>query len=118
MVSGGAENGKVHLLQESRTRIGRMDPEAGALRAGDIVLADDYRAVTRVTKPHAVVIREAASLYFQDCGSTGGSTVNGVRAEAGKKVLLHDGDRIELARGITGVRLLLTMPASVDKGTR
>ncbi|MDD1674888.1 MAG: FHA domain-containing protein [Methanomicrobiales archaeon] len=117
MVNGGAENGKVHLLQEKRTRIGRTDPE-GKPEAGDIILAEDYRAVTRVTKPHAVIVREGSSLVFQDCSSTGGSTVNGVQVQPEKKVLLHDGDLIELARGISGVRLLLTVPGSVDKGTR
>ncbi|MDD1676967.1 MAG: FHA domain-containing protein, partial [Methanomicrobiales archaeon] len=118
MINGGAENGKVHLLQEKKVRIGRTDPEGVSNEPGDIILAEDYRAVTRVTKPHAVIFREGSSLLFQDCGSTGGSSVNSIPATTGKKVLLHDGDLIELARGITGARLLLTVPGSVDKGSR
>jgi DNA-binding HxlR family transcriptional regulator len=118
LVSGGPDDGKVYPLHENRTRIGRFDSRADPQSPGSIVLAEDYKAVTRVTRPHGLFIREGNTLLFQDCGSTGGSTVNGVRAEPGKNVLLHDGDTVELARGISGVRLLLTVPGSVDKGAK
>jgi pSer/pThr/pTyr-binding forkhead associated (FHA) protein len=118
MVNGGVENGKVYLIQEKSIRIGRADPGGGPPRGGDIALAEEYRAVTRVSKPHAELVREGSSLVFRDCGSTGGSLVNGTPANPEKGVVLHDGDIIELGRGISGVRLVLTLPGSVDKGSR
>jgi pSer/pThr/pTyr-binding forkhead associated (FHA) protein len=82
-------------------RLGRYDPSAKGIfdEEKDIVLNDDYKGVTRISKPHAVIILEDGSWYIRDEGSTGGTSVNGKVIEKSLKTVLSDGDMIELGAG-------------------
>lgn len=111
IVMGGEVDGAIYFLKESIISIGRVDPAAIATPGVSLVaFPDPYRAVTRVSRPHARILEERGRYYIEDRGSTGGTFVNSERVEEGKKVLLKDGSLIELARGPQGIRLLFVLP--------
>jgi len=114
MVLGGPDDGKIFMLKQDMIRIGRIDPEKRAMISGDddIILSESYTAVTRISKPHGRFIHEHNNWYIEDCGSTGGTRINHNRLEKNTKIMIHDGDLIELAKGISGVKLLLIIPQS------
>jgi len=108
---GGPEDGKVFPLDHDRIAIGRLDPAAGAPRGQAIVLSEGYAAVTRVSRPHARITRHRDGVWFiEDCGSTGGTFVNGRLLEEGRRHELHDGDMIDLAKGASGATLVFVAP--------
>jgi pSer/pThr/pTyr-binding forkhead associated (FHA) protein/DNA-binding transcriptional ArsR family regulator len=109
---GGPEDGKVFLLSGHEIRVGRIDPKhpGAGDPSGDVILSADYTAVSRISKPHGKLINENGQWIIEDGGSTGGTMVNSVAVTADKKVPLHDGDLIELAKGIYGAKLLVIMP--------
>jgi len=112
IVLGGQEDGKVFLLKNDSVSMGRIDPaNRAAYRPGeDIALAESYSAVTRISKPHGRIVRDKDSWYIEDCGSTGGTQLNNKRLEKNVRTLLHDGDLLELAKGVSGVRFLVILP--------
>ena len=112
MVLGGPDDGKIFMLKDDQIRIGRIDPEkkTGVTYEDDIILSEGYTAVTRISKPHGRFIREKDGWYIEDCGSTGGTRINHQRLEKNTKNRVHDGDLIELAKGISGVKLLIIIP--------
>lgn len=114
IVLGGPDDKKVFLLKGESLAVGRNDPEnAASFRPDkDIVLADSYSAVTRVSRPHAKFTHDKGGWYLEDCGSTGGTQLNNHKLEKGVKSALHDGDLIELAKGISGVRLVVILPGA------
>jgi pSer/pThr/pTyr-binding forkhead associated (FHA) protein/DNA-binding transcriptional ArsR family regulator len=111
IVLGGPDDRKMFLLREDNVRIGRIDP--GSLDSYspeiDIVLSDGYTAVTRVSKPHGKFVHDKGGWYFEDCGSTGGSQINNRRLESRTRTPVRDGDLVELAKGVSGVKLLVIM---------
>jgi DNA-binding transcriptional ArsR family regulator len=112
IVLGGPDDGKVFLLKADSASIGRIDPEnPGSFDpTRDIVLSDGYSAVTRVSKPHGRVVHEKNGWYIEDSDSTGGTQLNNKRLEKNVRVLLHDGDLVELSKGVSGVKLLMIIP--------
>jgi len=112
IVLGGSDDAKAFLLRNDAVRIGRIDPASlAAYRPGeDIVLSESYTAVTRVSRPHGRIVRDGKSWYLEDCGSTGGTQLNNKRLEKNVRTLLHDGDLIELSKGVSGVRFLVILP--------
>ena len=112
IVLGGSDDAKAFLLRNDAVSIGRIDPASrAAYRPGeDIVLSESYTAVTRVSRPHGRIVRDGESWYLEDCGSTGGTQLNNKRLEKNVRNLLHDGDLIELSKGVYGVRFLVILP--------
>lgn len=112
IVLGGPDDGKVFILKSDTIAIGRIDPDnKTSFDPGkDIVLADDYTAVTRVSKPHGQFHRQKGIWYIEDCGSTGGTQLNNKKLESHALVPVRDGDLVELAKGISGVKLVLIIP--------
>ena len=113
IVLGGPDDTKVFMLRDDRVNIGRIDPEnQAAFRQDlDVVLDEGYTAVTRVSKPHGRFIHKNEDWFIEDCGSTGGTQVNNKKIEKGVSVLLRDGDLIELAKGVSGIKFLMVIPA-------
>jgi len=105
IVLGGPDDGKAFILKTDTVAVGRTDPDhQTSFDPGkDIVLADGYTAVTRVSKPHGRFLRENGIWYIEDCGSTGGTQLNNKKIEDRTRVPLRDGDLVELAKGISGV---------------
>jgi pSer/pThr/pTyr-binding forkhead associated (FHA) protein len=112
IVLGGSDDAKVFLLKNDSVSIGRIDPAGrSAYNPGeDVVLSESYSAVTRVSRPHGRFVRDKDAWYIEDCGSTGGTQLNTRRIEKNVRTLLHDGDLLELAKGVSGVRFLVILP--------
>ena len=115
VVMGGKEDGRAITLGEGETRVGRRDPArpGAADPSRDIVLDDTYQAVTRISRPHGR-IRVGNGVTFEDCGSTGGSSINGKKVLPNEVVSLRNGDILELGQGATGARLVLAIPPALD----
>lgn len=112
IVMGGMDDGKIFLLKSDRVTIGRRDQkkQAGTRSGNEIALAGFYTAVTRIAKPHGRFVHENGTWYLEDCGSTGGTRLNGTRLEVNERVPVRDSDVIELAKGIYGAKLLFVLP--------
>jgi predicted transcriptional regulator len=111
-IMGGPDDGKILILKGDRIRVGRADPEnqEGYEEGRDVVLSEEYKAVTRISKPHGIITGINGKWQYEDCGSTGGTYINNRRLEEKKKTALHDGDVLELSKGLQGARLLFTLP--------
>ncbi len=110
IVLGGSEDAKVFLLKNDFVSIGRIASRTAGRLGEDIVLPESYSAVTRVSKPHGRIVKDKDAWYIEDCGSTGGTHLNNKRIEKNVRTLLHDGDLIELAKGVSGARFLAVLP--------
>jgi hypothetical protein len=103
----GIGAGKTFLLKKDRIQLGRADPDFPArISDEDIVLPVEYKAVTRITKPHAIVSRTADGWQIEDRGSSGGTYVNTALVAAMHKAPLKNGDVIDLAMGENAARFL------------
>lgn len=104
---GGPDDGAVYPLDGDRVAAGRGDRDA----AGDpsaVLLSEEYAAVTRVSKPHARFTLQSGVWHIEDCGSTGGTFVNGAALAPHHRQPLQDGDLIDLARGVHGASFVYT----------
>ena len=108
---GGPDDGKLYILEDRESRVGRIDPSYQAVE-GDIVLSSEYSSVSRISKPHAIIKMEGTNFIFEDRGSAGGSFLNSSELQKKHPVILHDGDLIELAKGAKGARLVIILPDS------
>jgi DNA-binding transcriptional ArsR family regulator len=103
----GSGAGQTFLLRKDRVLIGRVDPDAPSLSGdGDIVLPVEYGAVTRITKPHAIISRTGTTWQIEDRGSSGGTYVNTGLIAPMHKTILKTGDVIDLAMGENAARFL------------
>jgi hypothetical protein len=114
IVLGGPDDGKIFLLKTGTISIGRNDPENAVAfhPETDVVLSDGYTAVTRVSRPHGRFILENGTWHIEDAGSTGGTQLNNRKLEKQARTALHDGDLLELAKGVSGVKLLMIIPGN------
>ncbi|MDV2482719.1 FHA domain-containing protein [Methanoculleus sp. Wushi-C6] len=110
---GGADDGKVFPVGEESVALGRADPDAPPRSGQEIVLGEEYAAVTRVSRPHARLTRRQGAWFIEDSGSTGGTFVNGNEVGRGAKRELCDGDLVELAKGPSGATLVFVLPGGV-----
>lgn len=103
----GSGAGKTFLLKKDRVLLGRIDPDAPHKSSeADIVLSDEYGAVTRITKPHAIMSRTGTGWQIEDRGSSGGTYVNTGLIAPMHKTSLKNGDIIDLAMGENAARFL------------
>lgn len=103
----GSSSGNTFLLKKGRVLIGRSDPDSPSNPSEeDVVLPEDYRAVTRITKPHAIVTGTENEWFIEDRGSSGGTFVNSVMIPPLTKTPLNNGDIIDLAMGENSARFI------------
>lgn len=107
-VLGGVDDGKEFLLKENEVNMGRSDPEnTGKFDPKkDIVLSDEYTAVTRVWKPHARMLLEDGKWFIEHAEGGNGTCLWDKKLIKNKKEPLKDGDIVSLAEGARGVRLV------------
>ena len=110
LVMGGPDDGKVFFFRSAMIPLGRADPNAPSQPKEAITLSEEYRAVTRVSRPHARILEVQGEYYIEDRGSTGGTYVNGQKVTEGERTLLTDGALIDLGKGAQSVRLLCVLP--------
>jgi hypothetical protein len=102
--------GKCHAytLKKDRILMGRCDPDQPSRNPeGDIELDGDYRAVTRITRPHAIIIKSGVGWKIEDVDSTGGTYINSVRIPSHQPSVLSNGDILDLATGNYSARFLV-----------
>ena len=112
IVLGGQDDGMAFSLDNDTIRIGRIDPEKKAQTnpREDLVLSQGYSSVSRVSRPHARLVRDKKTWSIEDCGSSGGTSINKTPLGQNHLVPIHDGDLIELSKGTGGAKLLLVIP--------
>lgn len=107
-VLGGDDDGQVFGLFKNEIRIGRRGgvETGGPDYQGDIILANSYESVTRITKPHATLTKSKEGEWqLEDNNSKCGVFVNSDEQTEGK-INLADGDVIKLALGEGGAELV------------
>lgn len=111
-VLGGVDDGKEFALTKSAVRIGREDPKEISQYdpETDIVLSDEYKAVSRVWKPHALLTFENGEWYIEHGESTNSTTLWGRKLIRGRKEKLKSEDIIRLANAEKSVKLLFQLP--------
>ena len=103
----GKNAGVTYLIKKDRVLIGRIDPDTPSMTTeGDIVLAEEYIVVTRITKPHAILSKIGPGWKIEDYGSSGGTFVNSESIKQKVKTPLKNGDVIDLAMGKNSARFL------------
>jgi DNA-binding transcriptional ArsR family regulator len=106
----GKSAGKTFLINKDRISIGRIDPDfPGAAKEGDIALPVEYAAVTRITKPHALLFRSGDEWFIEDRGSSSGTYLNSGRIAPMSKKPMKNGDVIDLAIGENSARFLFVV---------
>lgn len=110
IVMGGPDDGRVFFIRKRVTLLGRNDPAFQGAGQDDILFSEEYRAVSRVSKPHARILETDGRYAIEDRGSTSGTYVNGQRLMPDEKKTLLDGAMIDLAKGPQSVRMMLVMP--------
>ena len=113
----GPCDGMVFALHASFVSIGRVDSDSSVSTSspGRLVLPSAYSAVTRISHPHAVLVRQGTEWFIEDRGSSSGTTVNGVGIAPNVLANLKNGDVIELGRGPTS--LIMTFIALTGETT-
>ncbi|WP_321504962.1 FHA domain-containing protein [uncultured Methanoregula sp.] len=103
----GKGAGHTFLLKKERILLGRADADAPSKTSeGDIVLPEEYVGVTRITKPHAIITRTGSVWQIEDRGSSGGTYVNTEHIAPMHKIVIKNGDLIDLAMGEDAARFL------------
>jgi DNA-binding transcriptional ArsR family regulator len=106
----GKSAGKTFMIKKDRISIGRIDPDfSSAAKEGDIALPVEYAAVTRITKPHAILFRSGAEWFIEDRGSSSGTYLNSGRITPMVKTPVKSGDVIDLAIGESSARFLFVV---------
>ena len=106
IITSGPESGRAYALTGDIYRIGRIEEgwdESSPEPA--ILIPEDYRSVSRVSRPHAWFKKRFGKWAIAEGNSKGGTTVNGIPVSH-EPVVLRDGDLIELSPGPLGVGLL------------
>lgn len=112
-ILGGVNDGKILALNKDSINLGRVDQKNLDKfdSESNIVLSSEYKAVTRVSKPHARLTFEDNDWYIEDCDSKGGTYLNEKRLDKNKRIKLNKGDLIGLAKGSLGAHLLFNLPS-------
>jgi len=108
VVLGGEWDQKIIPLSSLAIALGRAEEGRTAGLPGCEILAfpSTYRSLTRISRPHAVISFTGGGCFVEDCGSTGGTYVNGKRIPGREKAAVRDGDIISLSMGEFGASLL------------
>jgi DNA-binding MarR family transcriptional regulator len=110
-VLGGVDDGKEFSLKKPLVKIGRVDPDnTDKYDVNDVVLSSDYKVVSRVWKPQALLSLEQGQWYVQQGEGINTTAVWENKLKKGRKEPLKDEDIIHLAEGDKSVRLLFLLP--------
>lgn len=105
VIMNGSEQGRTIDLTEPIYRVGRIEEGwDGISPEPAILLNDEYRSVSRVSRPHAWLKKQAGFWTIADGNSKGGTYVNG-KPVSHDPIVLQEGDRIEFSPGTLGVSL-------------
>ena len=103
----GTAAGKTFLIRKDRIALGRIDPDfPAAAKEWDIALPVEYAAVTRISKPHAIIYHAGDEWFIEDRGSSSGTYINSGHIAPMARTSLKNGDVIDLAIGESSARFL------------
>ncbi|ACL17176.1 transcriptional regulator, ArsR family [Methanosphaerula palustris E1-9c] len=105
----GVDEGRVTIMEDEQLCIGRADVEVETV-PGSLILPDWYRTVTRISKPHVRILMEPIGYMVEDCDSTAGTMLNGQPLTPHQRMVLHDGDLLDLANDPYGARFVVMLP--------
>ena len=106
IITNGPEKGREYNLIEEVYRVGRVEEGwDGISPEYAIILSEEYRSVSRVSRPHAFIRIQSGRWTITEGASKGGTTVNGIQVSH-EPEYLKDGDLIELSPGPLGAGLL------------
>ncbi len=104
-ITTGPQKGTSFELTAEHYRVGRIeDGWDGKMPEPAILLEEEYRSVSRISRPHAWIRMHAGFWSVADGNSKGGTWVNGRRISH-EPTIMTDGDLIELSPGSLGVTL-------------
>ncbi|HOT02857.1 MAG TPA: FHA domain-containing protein [Methanolinea sp.] len=120
VVLGGEWDQKIIPLSSLAIALGRAEEGRTADLPGCEIVAfpPSYRSLTRISRPHALISVMGGGCLVEDCGSTGGTYINGKRIPDRKKAAVRDGDLIALSMGEFGVSLLFLSDKEPGDGDR
>ncbi len=106
IITQGQMTGRRFELTGGTYRMGRREEGWDGINPEPAILLDDeYRSVSRVSKPHAWLKKQSGFWTITEGNSKGGTYVNGKRI-GHEPVVLTDGDRIDLSPGSLGVNFI------------
>jgi hypothetical protein len=104
----GPDEGKIFSLTGDKISIGRVDPTDPSVKAMNknlIMLSQDYKSVSRVSRPHAKIYH-SDNWEIEDCKSTSGTFINTEPIPVNVRREIVDGDLIILGTGNMSARFL------------
>lgn len=105
-LTNGSERGRRYDLSGEIYRIGRIEEGwDGITPEPAMLIPEEYRSVSRVSRPHAWIRKRAGQWTISEGSSKGGTTVNGIPVSQ-ESAVLRDGDLIELSPGPLGASLI------------
>jgi DNA-binding transcriptional ArsR family regulator len=105
-LTNGTESGRRYDLNGEIYRIGRSEDDKDSLLPEPaIILGNEYRSVSRASRPHAWLRKKSGIWTIEDGKSKGGTYVNG-KTVSHQPVLLKNEDLIELSPGSLGATFL------------
>jgi hypothetical protein len=112
-VLGGVDDGHEFHLKKDKIKVGRIDPENQDKYdpENDVVLSDQYKVVSRVWKPQALLTFENGE-WFIEQGEGNPTSLWEKTLTKGRKEKLRHEDIIHLSEGEKSVRLVFLLPKS------
>ena len=105
-LTNGPDSGRRYELKDEMYRIGRSEEgEEVLVTEPAIILGDEYRSVSRASRPHAWLRKRSGVWTIEDGNSKGGTYVNG-KPVPHEPVPLSNEDLIELSPGSLGATFL------------
>jgi DNA-binding transcriptional ArsR family regulator len=114
ILKGGPDANRVYSLSGDTYRIGRVEPGIdSSYNESGILIPDSYRSVSRISGPHAWLIRIGDVWMLRDGESKGGTFLNGRRVSSVTPEPLSDRASIMLSPGPLGATLIFSLDSSV-----
>ena len=107
-LTSGPDEGEIFSLSGDKIPLGRIDPSDKSIQqmqSSHVMLSQDYKSVSRITRPHARIYH-GDSWEIEDCGSTSGTFINTEPILSNTRREIVDGDIIILGTGNMSARFL------------
>jgi hypothetical protein len=122
---GGKDDGKIYSISLHQNheiiKLGRMDPDLNnrvkIKPDRDIIVENSYCHVMKISHPHARISCDHGNFFIEDCESSKGTYLNGLRLVQFRKKPLQENDFIELGNGTQGARFIFHAPQQENRAT-
>jgi hypothetical protein len=122
---GGKDDGKIYSISLHQNheiiRLGRIGSDLNnkvkIKPDRDIIVENSYCHVMKISHPHARISCDHGNFFIEDCESTQGTYLNGLRLVQFRKKPLQENDFIELGNGTQGARFIFHAPQQENRAT-